>query len=906
MISLTKIQRTKVHIAYRQLTLLLLILWVGIFFPSPLFSKNDPTNSNLALNFQGDISHVMFEEDSMLALKTFTIETWFKRHGDGTTACTGYGGIIAIPLVTKGRDQAEGSPLDLNYFLGIRDWDNVLAADFEDCATGDNHPIVGSTVIPFNVWRHAAVTYDGSVLKLYLNGILEAEMIVNENPRYDSVQHAALGTAKDSHGFGQGHFDGALDEVRIWNYARSEQEISHSMNLEIKEASGLIARWGLNEGEGNTAYDSSGYDVHGTIYGISYNWIDGVPLDTSDYPSEPSLIWPLDRSSGFQKSPLLKAQVADPESESVKVTFYGRKAPLEEEFTIVTIPDTQYYSESYPHIFTCQTQWIVDNREDLNIIFATHLGDIVERADAQEYPWINANNSMSLLDNIIPYGILPGNHDMDAQGVAEYYDQYFPSSRYENESWYWEGYRNNKNSFQLFSIGSLDFIFLHLEYNPTDDVLDWADQILKAYPERRAIVSTHDYLNTCGERSQHKGRLDGNSGEDIWLKLIKQNCNVFMVLNGHYHWPNGESRLTSINDCGSSVHQILQNYQHLTNGGNGFLRYYTFKPSENKIYTYTFSPFSHRYEADDNSQFIIDYPMGVDEFDIIDIKEDVPTDSIASTIWEDLDCFTEYEWYVTSDNGLRTTTSAIWSFTTKQGCSNPPLADILCNGIDDDSDGSVDEDFVSTPTACGQGECEGNIGETYCQAGVELNTCDPYEGSSEELCDGLDNDCDGDVDEGFPDFDHDGVKDCVDPDDDGDQAMDEYDNCLFLYNPTQSDFDADQEGDFCDLNDDLIYIFFNDPNVLEWQEEAGYDSWNVYKNLLDILRETGVYTSNPYSYPYAEWHCGLTETQHEDNADPPPAGKVVFFLVTGMASGIESSLGKDSEGNERPNDNPCP
>ena len=110
----------------------------------------------------------------------------------------------------------------------------------------------------------------------------------------------------------------------------------------------------------------------------------------------------------------------------------------------------------------------------------------------------------------------------------------------------------------------------------------------------------------------------------------------------------------------------------------------------------------------------------------------------------------------------------------------------------------------------------------------------------------------------------------------------------------------------CDLNDDLIYVFFNDPNVLEWQEEAGYDSWNVYKNLLDILIETGLYTSNPYSSPYAEWHCGLTETQHEDNADPPPAGEVAFFLVTGMASGIECSLGNDSEGNERPNDNPCP
>jgi hypothetical protein len=47
-----------------------------------------------------------------------------------------------------------------------------------------------------------------------------------------------------------------------------------------------------------------------------------------------------------------------------------------EAFTIVALPDTQFYSSSYPETFAAQTQWIVDNKERLNIVFAAHLGDV--------------------------------------------------------------------------------------------------------------------------------------------------------------------------------------------------------------------------------------------------------------------------------------------------------------------------------------------------------------------------------------------------------------------------------------------------------------------------------------------------------------------------------------------------
>src|SRR5204863_8525769 len=114
--------------------------------------------ANKAIQF-GSNSYVTFGAAPGLGASTFTIETWFRRDGAGIATFTGTGGVTAIPLVTKGMAEAEGSNVDMNYFLGIQQSDGKLVADFEDTATGGNHPIVGVTPIPADgVWRHVAAT----------------------------------------------------------------------------------------------------------------------------------------------------------------------------------------------------------------------------------------------------------------------------------------------------------------------------------------------------------------------------------------------------------------------------------------------------------------------------------------------------------------------------------------------------------------------------------------------------------------------------------------------------------------------------------------------------------------------------------------------------------------------------
>ncbi len=259
----------------------------GTLANGPSWVMGSPFDLNDALSFSGTNGYVTFGAEPALGLRQFTIETWFRRDGAGVTTSTGTGGIgDAIPLLTKGRGEAEGSAADMNYFLGIRASDNVLCADFEEGTGGAfpglNHPIIGVTPIATGAWHHAAATYDGNIWLLYLDGDLEATVVVGQPPQSASIQHAGLATAMTSNGVAGGFFHGVLDEARVWGIARTQVQIQSTINTQLTLAQpGLVARWSLDEGAGTTALGGAGTTVNGTITGptTAWAWTDPAPFN---------------------------------------------------------------------------------------------------------------------------------------------------------------------------------------------------------------------------------------------------------------------------------------------------------------------------------------------------------------------------------------------------------------------------------------------------------------------------------------------------------------------------------------------------------------------------------------------------------------------------------------------------
>jgi hypothetical protein len=230
--------------------------------PNSAYQLGTATTANLAiadnttyptqgyLKFDGvDDQFVIADQDAIDfdTNQNFTVEVWFK--ADSTQD----GGNSILEKWWSGNGN-EGYPFIIRYH---HDTGIVYAGRYDIT----NNPVVQSTTaVNDNKWHHLAFIKDGKTLRLYIDGNEEAssgvtDTTVNTTKNPSPVYVGSRGPNSD-------YFAGGIDDLRIWNVARTQAEIQMNLKRELQgNESGLVGYWKLN----GTANDWTSNQNHGSL-----------------------------------------------------------------------------------------------------------------------------------------------------------------------------------------------------------------------------------------------------------------------------------------------------------------------------------------------------------------------------------------------------------------------------------------------------------------------------------------------------------------------------------------------------------------------------------------------------------------------------------------------------------------
>lgn len=374
----------------------------------------------------------------------------------------------------------------------------------------------------------------------------------------------------------------------------------------------------------------------------------------------------------------------------------GNSAPEDYDFCFAWETDTQYYAEEWQYHFLNMNQWIVDNAEEKKIKYVIHTGDIVDDYD-MIYEWENADEAMQIFDDAgMPYGVLGGNHDVAAGlGENDNYYTYFSEDRFTSQETYGGSYKNNLGHYDLISENGQDFVIVYMSWNIYQEEIDWMNDVLQQYSDRKAILCFHPYTNV----SQSNGTYLDYFGQLIQKEVVAKNENVFAVLNGHYHGSSYETAMfdddgDGVND--RTVYQICTDYQSGFEGGSEYIKFLYFDLDNDKIYMNSYSPYLNDFNYFDTDsvdvlnqegvsatkvdKMLLDVEFNVDEQSILENQfsayvctgEELGATSVDKTTGKatleltDLKPETEYAWYaVVTNANTGYVKTGICEFTTK-------------------------------------------------------------------------------------------------------------------------------------------------------------------------------------------------------------------------------------------------
>jgi hypothetical protein len=219
--------------------------------------------NSYSLDFDGEGDYVeIIDESAMIAnADQMTLSGWVYPRGPNADSWTQFDGFFGF----RNNNDADFYLLQLGAYK-VEGRLRVSGGGEFTIETAENS-IISET------WHHLALTYNGSNIILYIDGIEAGSTEASGQITNESVPLKIGSLVFDNTNF---DLDGQVDEVSLWNIALTQQQVQDYMEADLTDATGLVGYWNFNSGSGETANDASGNENHGSIYGAT--WSTNVPF----------------------------------------------------------------------------------------------------------------------------------------------------------------------------------------------------------------------------------------------------------------------------------------------------------------------------------------------------------------------------------------------------------------------------------------------------------------------------------------------------------------------------------------------------------------------------------------------------------------------------------------------------